>query len=720
MQSVVLVLTLALCLPAWPTFALELLGYDCTKATSYRKIALTEVAPCPAPSSTPPPASYHGALIQRKDFKTVEIFSCSLRYVQTITRCGMHSHIAAPAQFVATGSHRLSREDCIHVINTGFLTLHGKTISGIKEDVPHPTHIFVKGKSSNTGSCKGDDFEFRGVSYESSTMEREYTIKVGRSSAPCDIASGKVNILNSVACRLTDYSCFDDALGAFYWSPTQKSSCEKDGYSTPYTGPIEVVQRPTSTRDDQRFAVVTGPTHIFAMKLLGNETACGQPMTLTEHPKLSIVFLPASAVSPFPPSGTEIDTMTYVNSKFLYTELRLHDRSVNISAHAMERRCQLQRQQLLQKLQLARDQPELISHIFDQPGIIGRAVGELLYVADCPRTSVTLRRTDRCYDAVPVLNDRNESLFLTPITRIITCTAEPVPCDGPAGPAFNFGDGWVQLTPSPRRLTNPTTLQPDDDRVHFQALDAISTAGLAGRNGGIRPTPHLPRVPRRRLKHYRTSGQRGPSGPPVNGIQHLRRRRGHPTRQVSLPQNVGMGVGRRRGGVGPLRRLRHLQDHRPRPHRHRQRAGAAGRHRVQPVPGSGPLVRRHDVGSSASTPGTPGGGRRGRTAAGLPTIRAAGSGGDVAHIADDFAAPGRHKTQHHPELMPRAINHPRNMSLPTPPPPSTSQPHQNSSNKNKNKKKNSLFRPHITSKFRVNRTHKTTHVCGTSPKLKPC
>lgn len=481
MQSVVLVLTLALCLPAWPTFALELLGYDCTKATSYRKIALTEVAPCPAPSSTPPPASYHGALIQRKDFKTVEIFSCSLRYVQTITRCGMHSHIAAPAQFVATGSHRLSREDCIHVINTGFLTLHGKTISGIKEDVPHPTHIFVKGKSSNTGSCKGDDFEFRGVSYESSTMEREYTIKVGRSSAPCDIASGKVNILNSVACRLTDYSCFDDALGAFYWSPTQKSSCEKDGYSTPYTGPIEVVQRPTSTRDDQRFAVVTGPTHIFAMKLLGNETACGQPMTLTEHPKLSIVFLPASAVSPFPPSGTEIDTMTYVNSKFLYTELRLHDRSVNISAHAMERRCQLQRQQLLQKLQLARDQPELISHIFDQPGIIGRAVGELLYVADCPRTSVTLRRTDRCYDAVPVLNDRNESLFLTPITRIITCTAEPVPCDGPAGPAFNFGDGWVQLTPSPRRLTNPTTLQPDDDRVHFQALDAISTAGLYSR-----------------------------------------------------------------------------------------------------------------------------------------------------------------------------------------------------------------------------------------------
>lgn len=455
-----------------------IVGYDCTKLSEISAMDLTTVEPCQPPRASAPPNTTQGFVLHRGDFETVPISICKAHFVQSIVRCGMHSHAASPIHAVTTSTLSLSREACLNAVRHHTLRLHDTTIPDVKINSTTTLTVTVAGSKGADGSCYGARFQYRGVAYEYVTVEREYTIFVSTGSARYDITSNTILSSAGVSCPFNDLHCFDAFEGNIFWEPLASHRCPERGFRTVYSGPVDVVTRPTAAGNASvQFAVVTAARHLFALRLLSPTQICGSVVSQTEHPNLFVFF---GSTSPFEPADhTHVDLVAYVNSKFLYSEIRLADRSTNISSDAVYRRCLLERSTLRHQLRLARDQPELISQIFQKPGVVGRAVGEVLYLARCAALPLLLRRTDTCYDGLPATDPNNATVFVQPITHIILPSAEPVPCDGPFTPQFEIGGTWFRFTPDPVRVPPPNRIKPESpSTVQFEVLEQIGIAGL--------------------------------------------------------------------------------------------------------------------------------------------------------------------------------------------------------------------------------------------------
>lgn len=81
--------------------------------------------------------------------------------------------------------------------------------------------------------------------------------------------------------------------------------------------------------------------------------------------------------------------------------------------YTVHRRCLLKREILRNRLALAPMAPHVISSLIkDQMGFVGKVADEVLHVLKCQPRLVTVRRTDVCYNELPVSAD-NETSFVT-------------------------------------------------------------------------------------------------------------------------------------------------------------------------------------------------------------------------------------------------------------------------------------------------------------------
>lgn len=459
-----------------------IVGYDCERLKDIRMIDATSVAECPPAEFVSPPDTIVGTVAQREDVVRVRVTRCSVTYLQSMFHCGMHSHSSAPLNTVITGSETVGREACMSAAATGMLPLFRRangftlTVDRIRLNQTRHFAAVIVGAKDNTGACDGDTYVLDATTYTEVVVERDYKIVVSQFQAEYDTKTNTVVMPSGLACPYGDLSCSDGEFGDHFWSALPPTDCSNANFKSIYFGRIDVVEQTTITGELAKFAIVTSAFHVFALRLMHNITECGLEMTQTEHPKLFVHFGPTS---PFKISDSvSTDMVPYINSKFLYSELRTVRNYNNISADVVYRRCLASRASLLSNLRLVRDQPELISHIFQTPGTIGRAVGEVIYVGKCTPVSLRLRRDDQCYDALPVSDAENRTLFVLPTTHIIVPTAEPVPCDGPFTPVFQVDGQWLRFTPHPVAVAAPDQLQPTSTPVH--RLTVISQMGTAG------------------------------------------------------------------------------------------------------------------------------------------------------------------------------------------------------------------------------------------------
>jgi hypothetical protein len=462
----------------------HLVGYDCSELKDTTAIDLTSVAPCLPPGPAAPPEPQYGAVIQRVETQFVHLTRCRASYIQTMYRCGMHSHVAATPNTVTRGTTVLDRESCRRAARDGILTLHGTMVPDIKINTTTHISVIIAGSKSEDGTCSGQvKYVFRGVEYKKVVVEREYSITIAEEYALYNPSTNKVRTVGGLDFPFPDLHGSDAEEGEFYWSPIPNTRCDERDFVTIYQGPIDVVTRKTTAGRNEEFAVVAQSAYLFAFRLLINETACGYTVRQTDHPRLFIMPMNPGSKSPFPRSThLQADVTSYVNSKFLYSELRLADKTQNISSDVVTRRCEAQRQTLLHQLRLARDQPERIAELFAQPGIVGRAVGETLYLARCRPVNIHLRRTEDCYDALPVSDTQNRSLFMTPVEHLLVEQAEPVPCRGPFAPQFYIDGAWYTMDPHPTKVSPPRQLQADDSSPMLNEVNPdVGAAGLYSR-----------------------------------------------------------------------------------------------------------------------------------------------------------------------------------------------------------------------------------------------
>ncbi|CAB0028037.1 unnamed protein product [Trichogramma brassicae] len=126
----------------------------------------------------------------------------------------------------------------------------------------------------------------------------------------------------------------------------------------------------------------------------------------------------------------------------------------------MDSKCELERKVIENTLSIATTQPaEVARKIMKSQGWTGIVRGEIIYLVKCLRVMTELRKTDDCYEQLPV-TFQNQSMFLAPRTRILVANGKEVQCDGRLPPMFKLGDQWYRSIPHIVPAATPEILAP--------------------------------------------------------------------------------------------------------------------------------------------------------------------------------------------------------------------------------------------------------------------
>lgn len=223
--------------------------------------------------------------------------------------------------------------------------------------------------------------------------------------------------------------------------------------------------------------VVEHGEKVFALTLKDTNKVCDEEVWQTEHPKIVIInkqkHRVITAKMNLLPQNT--DLTTYINSKLLYIE-QAYKRAVDqLYTDAIHRRCLMHREILKNRLLLAPLSTDVLSTIVkNQLGFVGRVLGEVMYIIQCTPRVAQIRRTDACYNELPITVN-NQSLFMGPITHIIQVHGVQVECNDITPPLYLIDGQWIGLSPYPVMKNAPEELQPDKEKpLKFTQIQPMS------------------------------------------------------------------------------------------------------------------------------------------------------------------------------------------------------------------------------------------------------
>ncbi|OAD46956.1 hypothetical protein WN48_06373 [Eufriesea mexicana] len=113
-----------------------------------------------------------------------------------------------------------------------------------------------------------------------------------------------------------------------------------------------------------------------------------------------------------------------------------------------------------------------------EPGYLAIPAREAVHIVKCIPTTVIFRKTDECYNELPItLNNR--SAFLKPRTHIITASGSARRCNELLRTLFKINSRWYKLTPQLSETINPPAPDPfATPRWHYEEPLSLATGGV--------------------------------------------------------------------------------------------------------------------------------------------------------------------------------------------------------------------------------------------------
>lgn len=124
-------------------------------------------------------------------------------------------------------------------------------------------------------------------------------------------------------------------------------------------------------------------------------------------------------------------------------------------------------------------QPDQFAYDFmKKPGYMSVKAGEVIYIIKCLPVNLRLRRTEDCYEELPVFRG-NDSYFLTPRTRILKRIEIQVTCN-PILPVMYEVDGvWYKFLPISTEAKAPNQIKPNDKPSwDYKSIGNLATSGI--------------------------------------------------------------------------------------------------------------------------------------------------------------------------------------------------------------------------------------------------
>jgi hypothetical protein len=341
----------------------------------------------------------------------------------------------------------------------------------------------VAGSVDYGSSCQGSHYKDQFGEWTHVVVHAQYEIHLSTSSASLYLDENKMVTNTGFQCPFTEGNCFDLDQGEVVWDIIDDSPCNTKRYSVLYEGQASQIQRTninTVNGVETTIIVEEGDT-AFALKLRNPTMLCYQKVYATEHPKLFVAFRHNGdfILTRSKDKHTDVDMFAYLNSKFIYVERHIRVQIEQMYLDIIRQECENERKSLQLMITHAMKNPvDFAYDYYDGPGYTAIVKGEVIYLITCQPTPVILRETTKCYNSLPITVN-NESMFLTPRTRIITPIGEEVECISTLPSGFYILGRWYFSHPKLIHQEAPDEIKPNTKLVwHYNDAHELARSGI--------------------------------------------------------------------------------------------------------------------------------------------------------------------------------------------------------------------------------------------------
>lgn len=435
-----------------------LIGYDCGGQTlNVTTFSTLEEPKCDTPADDATSENNNIQLLQLSEYQNTHVMQCKVEVDRTIYYCGMHSHVSAVQNGREQYLYTSTRQTCERMINAGTLYLTQSTMfTGIKPNSTTSRGVTLAGVIRNDGSCSGTTYSDPYGTWTGVVVQALTTITIQDYTAAITAKTQEIILRSGQRCALQPGSCLDTEDGHSYWDATPTDSCKFRNYDVLYEGPATT----TTAKNHPTIYTVTTQDITFALAGTSQVPLCGYTLIKTEHPKLFI--LETHGDSPFTrnskPATNNLDIFTYVNSKFIYVERHLRTQITQLYNTIVTQKCHAEVQII--RNALSQTEQDLVAlAIMQKPGFLAVPAGEGLHIIQCIPRIVQIRRTDECYQELPIILN-NRTAFIKPRTHIITEIGTRKKCNDLLPTLFRINNKWYKIMPRPIESLPPQTMEP--------------------------------------------------------------------------------------------------------------------------------------------------------------------------------------------------------------------------------------------------------------------
>lgn len=446
----------------------SIIVYDCgRKRMNLTKISFLSNQNCEIEDTPVQQIKEDIQLLQLSEVAPVHIYQCKINILQTVLHCGMFSHLSIVAGGISTFIADISKENCLIIHSKGIYALqNNRILADIKSNATSRYSEIVAGSVDTNGNCEGVPYSFGSNSWNKVVVMHSLEITITDYDSIVRLDDNQV-VLRAVCivCPYIKGTCTDPESGISFWDMIADASCEDLKYDDLYQG--AAIKGQTISREstvNTIYAVHTGDA-VFALEVTKLISVCKFTGYQTEHPRLVIVpksgqnyWFTKKAVT-----ARNLDLFTFFNSKFVYVERHIKTQMESMYKHIMRRKCELENQVLQTQLAIAQYHPTEFALIrFKEPGFTVVPRGEVLYVIKCQAVEATIRKTDRCYNELPITYD-NKSCFMAPTTHLIQEHGTEIPCSFMMKPGYFLHGQWYSLNPEIHHMEEPKSVSTSVD-----------------------------------------------------------------------------------------------------------------------------------------------------------------------------------------------------------------------------------------------------------------
>lgn len=477
--------------------SVKLLAYDCSmkNGAKFAEVSLLDVAPCNNIS-----ARYDEGkkteiqILQEIKTKAIEMNHCQLRVSIETAYCGkgVYSRVWNGIERLSNEPVRVTEEQCSDAFITkklkfddnGRFASKGSEISvDLRDDLTGDGVIMLRGNESLTESyCTSDKFTFLREIYTSHLLRLKYHAVVQRKTGILHFKKRKIMLTENLAThRIYDGKTYDTKHGSFFWNPIILSDQDCHGHVEVMkaSGTIYKPKKANGTNSNTIILIIPDGTETKTKFLKGRLTKvtehlgrqlaitlnekikiCGKNGYTTHIPEIKIILSKDrhSMLKIDEITGNDVDKLinlkATLGSTYLSSELRT-SASFDTVAKSL---CEQSRSQIFAKLAQYGDRHRKDNMDTRLKGKHIIQSGSMLYMLNCQKTTVTLRKNEsKCFEDVPVIFTNNltkaeVNLFLNPITYNLKPSSRAVECSTIIPNKFglikeNGKRIWICLTP---------------------------------------------------------------------------------------------------------------------------------------------------------------------------------------------------------------------------------------------------------------------------------